>query len=617
MKKFACFLLVLMAALCPGALAAQPAVPGMTSESVQARMIADTTAIVPGQNFRIGVELLLSPGWHIYYKVPGETGRPTTLEVASSAGLAVSELQWERPSRFDEGGTTSFGYATHTVIAATLKAPADIKPGDNLTLHGKVTWLACNQICVPGETEVELTLPIVASAGAAQANNSAKFAPVNFAGNVNQITGSQPSTVQAKPAEISFPVALILAFLGGMLLNLMPCVLPVLSLKIFGFVHESGSSRKRILALGLAYAAGTIGSFLLMALVVIAAQYAGHTIGWGFQFQQPIFVLAMAAFVTVMALGLFGLFFVQVSDGTGKLEDVAQREGLLGAAAKGVSATLLSTPCTAPFFGTAISYAFSQTWWVVLAIFFTVGLGLSAPYLLLTWKPGWMRFLPKPGLWMEHFKEFMGFLLLATVAWLLYVLGNLGGLPLVNASIVFLLVISVCAWGIAKFATAEHTKSRRAAIWCVCLVTTGLAFWSTALPAINSPSKSGTLQTSWIVNGVQWERYSEQALLKNLADGHPVIVDFTADWCINCKLNERVFQSSSVAAKLRDTHAVVLKADWTAGDPEITKLLARFGKSGIPLFVVYSPLRQEQPVVLPELITGGMITAAVDAAIQP
>lgn len=627
MKKLALIFMMLTAALTSVVAAAAPSshydVVAEQEAPVKAELVSGSSAISPGQTFQIGVDLDINPGWHVYYKEPGDSGRATQVMLVSPENFQIVELLWQRPERFEEEGLVTYGYQRHSFLAVTLKAPDDLKPGQSLEIRLNVDWIACDKECVPGNQEISITLPVVAVSAPVQALNAEKFATVGFNGSVADIgkpqTNPQPSgqstvTTSDKPG---FFLALLMAFGGGVLLNLMPCVLPVISLKIFGFVKQAGQSRKKIFGLGVAYSAGTIGTFLLLALAVIAAQFAGYTVGWGFQFQQPLFVVAMIALVTVMSLGLFGVFFVQVSSGNNGLERMAQTEGWAGAFAKGVSATLLSTPCTAPLLGSAMGFAFSQPWWGVLAIFFTVGLGLSSPYLLLSWQPGWLRFLPKPGAWMEHFKEAMGFLMLATGVWLLYVLGQQCGLLAVNATLIFLLVVSACAWAIGRFAGFDSSRKRRWFVWLVALVASGATFWHFVRPSLTANNSGAQVTSSWTANGIHWEPYSQQSLQSNLASGKIVLIDFTADWCLTCKLNEQILNSSSVVSKLVSANVTVLQADWTRGDPEITAALAKYGRSGVPLYVIYSPARPTEPILLPEIITASMVTDAIDRASKP
>lgn len=599
--------------------------PAADPEPVAAKLTADTTAVVPGQSFRLGVELKLQPGWHVYYKVPGDIGRGTTVELQAPQGLTSTDSRWAKPYRFEDSGLVTYGYVDGTVIVIPVTVPASYKPGDKLQVKVLVTWLACNNSCIPGEAELTLELPVVAVAGLNVSRPDMDAA--NFSGALDTTvlppghagTGSTTPSGNVLDKDFVAPTALTIAtfisamfaaFIGGILLNLMPCVLPVLSLKIFGFVKQAGDDRSRIWKMGLAYTAGTMSTFLLLALVIIGVQMAGVSIGWGFQFQHPLFVIAMISLITVMSLSLFGVFYVQVGGGS-TVDRLAQKEGYIGAFGKGVSATILSTPCTAPFLGSALGFAFSQPWFVVIAIFLTIGAGLSAPYMLLCWKPGWMKFLPKPGDWMERFKEAMGFLMLGSAAWLLFVLSRQTGAAAVSATVSFLLILSACAWMVGRFADLNATRSRRVVIWFVSLVLTGISFWYIVMPALEVRDQA-THRTATQVNGVQWEPFSPEALQKHLDDGKIVVLDFTADWCLTCKLNEQVITGQTVTDRMKANNAVVLVVDWTNRDPEILKLIRRFGRSGVPLCVVFGAKDPGNPIVLPELLTPQTVLDALD-----
>lgn len=623
--KYLVFFLTLFVAAVNTATANPVAAAAVAEEdpAVQVELITNDSAIVPGQPFRLGIQVTLKPGWHVYYKEPGDTGRPLRVK-ATDKNFKVVDIQWQRPERFSDEGLTTYGYKTETVLGVILLPQGDLKPGQTVAVHLHFDWLACNTACVPGELELNLSLPVVAqSATSPPLLNTGKFAAVGFSGSVNDIDkvdATKPTATSALAPQAvegpSFLMSLVLGFFGGMLLNLMPCVLPMISLKVLSFMKQVGQDRKQTFTLGMAYTAGTVSTFIVLALIVIATKAAGYSIGWGFQFQHPLFIIGMASMVTVMSLSLFGVFFVQIS-GAGTVEQLADREGWPAAFFKGVSATLLSTPCTAPLLGTAIGFAFAQPWWGVLTIFSTVGLGLSFPFLLLCWQPGWVRFLPKSGPWMDDFKHAMGLLMLGTTVWLLYILGQQAGLQAVNGTLAFLLILCSCAWLVGSFANFTATRTRRIVVWLIALALGGLGFWYFVHPALQENNQPVATSNWAQQNGANWEPYSEDALQKHLAEGKVVVVDFTAQWCLTCKVNEQILSSSSVIAKLHDPKVIVLIADWTKGDPEITKALARFNRSGVPLYVVYSPVRPNQPVVLPEIISAGTVIDALELASKP
>ena len=486
----------------------------------------------PGDTIWAGVDMKMDAGWHTYWKNSGAAGLPTRIEWQLPPGVTAGEIQWPLPEKLPPAEVTTYGYENEVMLLVPLTLATNLNPGP-LDLKANVSWLECEQQCVPGSTNVETTLNIggetKTSADAATIESWKNKVPMplpvgnswsvsawwenlasgdtrsliiecfpvatlermiidkadffpgasdnfeiqaatenllgktsgfrlrklvkKFSGDwpkeisgvvVMESGGKQtgfevklpvsdqapavaPATVTSTTPTVSAPVLpaqslwrmLLYAFIGGLILNLMPCVLPVIALKILGFVSEAGSSPRRIRALGLIYALGVLVSFLVLASVVISIKAAGHHAGWGMQFGSPIFIVCLTTLVTLVALNLFGVFEVTLGgralDAAGGL---ASRHGMAGAFFNGVLATTLATPCTAPFLAPALGFAFAQDAGTIILIFSFVGLGLASPYILLSWNPAWLKFLPKPGAWMEKFKIAMGFPMLATVVWL-------------------------------------------------------------------------------------------------------------------------------------------------------------------------------------------------------
>ena len=407
------------------------------------------------------------------------------------------------------------------------------------------------------------------------------------------------------PVSGSLLYFLLIGFLGGMILNVMPCVLPVISLKLFSFIKQANGDPGRVWRTGLAYAAGVFAWFLGVATVVVTLK-SDHRIGNGFQLQNSWFVVGLAAVTFVFALSLLGVFEVVLPGGVNNTlgEAAGSREGYVGAFLQGLLATVLGSACTAPLFGPALGFAFGQTGLVVFAVFAAIAAGMSAPFVLIAARPGWLRFLPKPGAWMERVKQAMGFLLLATVLWLLYVLGQQRGADAVVWSGALLLALGAACWvqgTFNTFAAGERARwASRAAIFA--LVVGG----------------------GWFCLGqVRASRLSEKAsdgpfapqLAAALKTGRPVFVDFTAAWCVNCKVYERtVLSAAPVQKALQDRHAVFLKADYTNASPDITHLLQQFGRAAVPLYVLYPAGKPDAPVVLPEVITQGIVLDAFKEA---
>jgi thiol:disulfide interchange protein/DsbC/DsbD-like thiol-disulfide interchange protein len=398
---------------------------------------------------------------------------------------------------------------------------------------------------------------------------------------------------------------LLFGFLGGIILNLMPCVLPVISLKIFGFIQQAGQSRQKIFRSGIAFTLGIFAWFIGLAVLLIALKGAGRDVTWGgLQFTNPYFVLALSVIVLVFALNLFGVFEISLPQSvTRGLLSTGDREDYLGSFFQGVFATVLATPCTAPFLGTALGFAFAQSAAIILAMFVAIAGGMSAPYLLLSVQPAWLRFVPTPGAWMIHVKQFMGFLLLATLLFLLYVLGAQRGLEGAIWVSCFLLAISIACWMKGAFVSPTATATKRTIVRVLMLLVVlgsgvyliGDKFQSTKIASADSRLRG------------DWKAFTPERLQAELEQGHTVFVDFTAAWCLTCKFNEaNVLEAQDVKDAFQRHGIVKLKADWTNGDPGITKLLRQFGRPGVPLYVLY-PAKNEDPIVFPELLTKSML----------
>ena len=606
------------------------------SSHVQAVLLADCKAVVPGKKFRLGVELKMEPGWHTYYRESGDAGMPTRISFELPAGFQASQLTWEMPHKMIDAGITTYGYSNTTLIAADIQVPADFKQ-NKLAIKAKVSWLACKDACLPGSTRVLLTLPVLTPGEAVEPDNQDKFNKVNFNGPISQIkeagggSESEPKKQDgagilkenfkvdgSKPAQAGIFVYLAFAYIGGFILNLMPCVLPVISIKVFSLIKQAGEDPKQIFQHGMTFALGIILSFISLAGLVIALQGAGQKIGWGFQFQYPVFVLCLAAIVTLFALSMFGVFYFDLSTGQKQMNELADREGLAGTFFKGVLATVLSTPCTAPFLGTALGFAFVQPWWVVISIFLVIALGMSTPYFVLALRPQWMKYLPRPGLWMEKFKESMGFLLLATVVWLFSVLSGLVDPDAVIAAISFMLCLSLSSWIQGRFIDLNSSGQRKITVSLLSLSIVAAGYWFYLQPF---PELLGTRATLGLESkhispdGIQWQDFSLSTLDKELQANKTVFIDFTARWCLTCKVNEStIINTTPVIAKFKELNVLPLKADWTAQDAEISDIMRKFGRSGVPLYVIFPAGQKDRPIVLPEALTQQIVLEALDRA---
>jgi thiol:disulfide interchange protein len=396
---------------------------------------------------------------------------------------------------------------------------------------------------------------------------------------------------------------LLFGFLGGFILNLMPCVLPVISLKIFGFIQHAGQDRRRILRSGLAFIAGIFAWFIGLALLLIILKSAGREITWAFQFTNPYFVLFMSAVVLVFALNLFGVFEISLPQSANRgLLAWTAREGEAGSFFQGVFATVLATPCTAPFLGTALGFAFTQSGWMIFVMFVAIAAGMSSPYLLLSAQPAWLRLLPKPGDWMLRVKQLMGFLLLATLLFLLWVLGAARGAEAVIWAACFLLALSIACWMKGAFVVPTASATTRVVsilLMLVLVLASGFYFIGAKFNATALVTGDSQVQGDW-------RAFTPERLQTELDQGRTVFVDFTAAWCLTCKFNEAaVLESSAVRDAFQRRGIVKFKADWTNADPAITKILKQFGRPGVPMYVLYPA--GKSPILFPELLTQSLI----------
>jgi thiol:disulfide interchange protein len=400
------------------------------------------------------------------------------------------------------------------------------------------------------------------------------------------------------------------AFVGGLILNIMPCVLPVLALKILGFVRQAGNDPKQVRHLGLMYGAGVLASFLILAGVALAVQAAGGVAGWSTAFQNPQFRVIMCALLVLVALNLFGVFEVNLGGGAlGVAGDLSTKEGASGAFFNGVLAAVLATPCTAPFLATAVTFAFTQPPPVLLAIFLTVGLGLAAPFVVLCWQPAWLKLLPKPGAWMLRFKVAMGFPMLGTAIWIFWFTANRLGQSGVLWLGLFLVILAAAAWVWGEFAQRSDHRGAAVGIALALLaagyfgILEGELDWRT--PASKKKPK------------LDWQVWSASAVSKARMEGHPVLVDFTADNCANCKFNKATsIEIGPTIAKIEDHKVTTLAGDFTDADPAIAAELQKYGRRGVPLVLVYSRDPSKPPRALPTVLTPSMVQEALDWAAQ-
>lgn len=656
---------------------------------VKPALLANTTAVVPGKSFEVGLLMEMAPTWHTYWLYGGDAGFPTTIEWTLPEGFKAGAIQWPLPQReFLAGDIESYAYYDKVLLITTVQVPADLKE-KSITLKAKASWLVCAEICIPGSADLEITLPVSNEASPANQELFSSFQnqwpsdsvppyklswkpgskettlavsglegvasvdvfPLPAEGQqvghpknspivngeatitlpaegpvkgvlvvetadgrkgwyVSSESGSpppsspppSPSATSSKPAPPSLWYAILCGLVGGLILNVMPCVLPVISLKIFGFVRQAGNHPERVLRHGLAFVAGIFIFFLGIGLLIIFINSRGGGAGWGFQFQNAWFNVVMCSLIFLFALNLFGVFeIVLPGKATNALENASSHEGYLGSFFQGAFSTLLATSCSAPFLGTALGFAFGQPAGTVLIIFAAVATGMSAPYILLSAKPAWMKLLPKPGLWMEKVKQFMGFPLMGALIWLLGVVSAQKGADGVIWLSCFLLCLALAAWIYGTFCGPVSKPLQRNLALLLTLIIPiagGVYFlgnkFAQSERAAATPAKTG---------GIPWQEFSTKALEELRAKGQPVFVDFTADWCVNCKVYEKTaLEVPAVREAFKKFDVVPMKADWTSPNAEIEAALKSFGRAAIPFYVLY-PANNAEPIVLGDFIT--------------
>jgi thiol:disulfide interchange protein/DsbC/DsbD-like thiol-disulfide interchange protein len=696
-------------------------------QHVQASLVAADASIQPGQPFTVALHLVHDPHWHTYWFNPG-TGLATALTWTLPAGFKAGDIQWPAPGVIKDhtGNVTGSGYEGDLLLPVTITPPADLKPGTPVELKARAEWLMCEEVCVPGSADVNLTLsvspdapqpdsqwggkiraviaglprtdpawtvtatrdakavtltlmPVTAATGAPggrpePAEGSRTPHDLHFFTDDNLVAYEQPQSVRSagggfvvtlpvsadspqnstrllgvltsetgwlpdgslrglrvdvplaagpvgdlaarSPTGPAVPAAtgtlvgtLLLAFIGGLILNLMPCVFPVLGIKILGFVNQAGHERGKVVAHGLVFALGVLLSFWTLAGVLAVLRAGGSQLGWGFQLQSPAFVFALAAVMLVFALNMSGVFEFGLR-ATAVGGGLQTKSGFAGSFFTGVLATVVATPCSAPFLAPALGAALALSTVQSFAIFTAIALGLALPYLLLSIFPGAVKVLPRPGAWMETFKQFMAFPLYATVGYLVWVLAGQTGDEAFQNVLFGLVLIAMGVWVYGRW-NAPGASAGRTRFGVAGLVVLALTGAWLGWPQ-NAAAKSAAAQAAGVPE-VVWEKWSPEAVAKLRADGRIVYVDFTARWCATCQANKKlVFHSSEVLKTFADKKIATLRGDWTNQDPAITAELAKYQRSAVPFNLVWFP-GQDDPVILPELLTPNTVLAAVNS----
>ncbi len=724
-------------------------------DAVEVELVSREATAAPGRALEVGLRIRHDPHWHTYWRFPGDSGLPTTIDWRLPPGWSAGAIAWPTPERLLIGPLANYGYEGEVLLPVRLAVPRDAADGP-AELVGQVQWLMCKDVCVPGEATVRLTVPVQARAAPAPTAHAPAFeraraqsavevqkasvsvsgrqvtfgfdrpaskaeffpyrdglvalsapqvlgrvggadsaqrrlsvdlpeaadparhaealadgkplgvivlddrpfelvasvGPVGAAeaelgravgkvwsagpaGGAGGLLGAGAPAAPSPPgnvspdAVVSLGLAMLFGALGGLILNLMPCVFPVIGLKVMSFAGGGAAdagARARSRRSAIAFSVGVLASFLALASLLLALRAAGQSVGWGFQLQSPVFVTAMGLLFVLIALNFAGVFEIGVS-----LTRLGDREGALaakqagegagawwGSFGSGVLAVLVATPCTAPFMGSALGFTLGQPALSVLLVFAAIALGMAAPYVLLGFVPALLRWLPRPGRWMESFRQFLSFPMFATAAWLAWVLGQQSGIDAVLALALGAVLLGLAAWLYGRFVQGAAGSTRRGWALGAAVVALGAAGWvafqSPSTESAPAPASVGAGATAPVGSTAGWQPWSDAAVQQSLAAGRPVFVDFTAAWCVSCQVNKRVALDRDAVRLAFDKAGVVrLRADWTHRDPAITAALARHARNGVPLYLLYRP-GQAQPQVLPELLTPGIVLQALGAS---
>ncbi|MBN1688554.1 MAG: thioredoxin family protein [Candidatus Omnitrophica bacterium] len=582
-------------------------------EPVRVELLADVSSIQPGQPFWVGVHLIVDEGWHTYWLHPGKVGLPTTVEWKLPDGWTASDLYWPPPQQFLTQSIVSYGYPGNILLMAKMLPPQDLNIGDKMTLQADVEWAACKVICVPGISRPQLTLPV--KDGMLPAENKVRQL-FNKTWEQSPVMNPEPivETVPRPGPLVGLIATLLAAFLGGLLLNLMPCVFPVMSLKILGFAKQAGDNPSSIKKHGLVFFSGVLVSFWVLAGILIVLRSGGQLLGWGFQLQSPGFVLFLVVLLFMIGLNLLGIFEIGLA-ATRMGSLLAQTTGYANSFGSGILATILATPCTAPFMGLSIGYGLTRSPQEAVGIFTLLAVGMATPYLLLSFFPGWLGRLPKPGPWMVTFRKWMSLPIFLTVVWLLWILNHQTLNGTTTSLLEMLVLIAGACWIYGKGSAPVQSAIQQLVlrIGSVLIFIMAMVLGAAALKAPPAAeSKKGKASAGQRDETALWKPYSFEEVRQALREGKPVFIDFSAAWCLTCQFNQQtVLHRKDTESRFRSLGIVTFHADWTSRDPEIAQAMVGYGRSGVPLYVLYSGDADEEPQILPEILTQEILFEAL------
>jgi thiol:disulfide interchange protein DsbD len=666
---------------------ALPAVAQIDSvPKVHASLIGEGGEVAPGGTLSLALEENIRPTWHTYWVNPGEAGFPTDIKWTLPPGWKAGAIQWPYPHRLPVGPLMNYGYEGKVLLLTSVAAPATAAPG-LYTLKADASWLVCQEVCIPEEQVLTLSVAVSPSSVAAYATVKEQFEaarakipvtspwPVVFSAGHNLdlfiqspslakaqlkdvtfyprnegiVAGMAPqqlgvanngivlrltpakgaktpksldgvvvltstdSSVQAldvnaKPGDVpsaqfaqtgddsGLLLSLLFAFLGGLILNLMPCVLPILAMKALALANVAHGNRGEATREGLAYGVGAILSFAALGALLVALRAGGAAIGWGFQLQEPAAVAFFALLVFAVGLNLSGVF--EFSSGFTTGDSLTRRGGSVGSFFTGVLAVAVAAPCTAPFMAAALGYALTQSAAVALAVFLALGIGFALPFVLIGLMPGLLRVLPKSGAWMLTFKQLLAFPMYLAAVWLVWVLTQETGTTALVAILGGMILLAFAAWA---WSASRYASARWRVIGAV-FALLGLIGALASLVLIHDDTVPLAAARAEVA-GIPSEPYTAASLATLRAQKRAVFVDATAAWCITCMVNERVaLANDRVRNAFANKHIAYLVADWTNRNAEITALLTANGRSGVPLYLYYPP-GAASSVVLPQILT--------------
>ena len=547
-------------------------------------------------------DITIPDNWHVNANIAAdEFLKPSSIEIAAQ-GIKFGEPKWPEPIKeYSEAlDLENLVFKGHFQIRIPVESvSADY---DSLTTQATFHYQACdNSICLaPSQVTFGIGLQSFPSV---KKNESSTQVPAKIQSE-HFDEGSSAGTL----------ILLLSALLGGMILNLMPCVLPVLSLKLFSLIKQAGESRKRLLTLGIATTAGILTSFWVLAGIVAIIKAGGGNAGWGMQFQSAGFIAFMVVILTAFAMSFFGVFEVWIpGSATTRMDFTSRKQGFAGAFFTGALLVLLSTPCSAPFLGTAMGFAFTTTTPVLFLFFTAAGLGLALPYLLVSAFPKVLKVFPKPGAWMVKLQKVMGVLLLCTVVWLLWIVNEQAGKFGVALFAAIAVASAVCSFLLGKIAPPGVAFIREVSVAGASIVLLS-AFWF----AFASPQYEARVNAIFEARAAQsvtsdgWHRYTPE-LIENFAKSkRTVFIDVTADWCLTCKANEAaVLNREDFRRTMEQMNVALVKADWTRETADVNTLLQSMGKSGVPAYAIYPAGDESRQIVLPELLTTDAIVKKI------